>query len=686
MCLEDTCWPLCDDLVSCPNGMECSEGVCRVGGKGESVDVLDQRSVVDVRGEAKQDHTLKPDDTIEMKPDPEVHYPATALLEFVDPKGDDDLACEGFQDPPENTQKIDHCNFELSYNQKRTFEVVYLEDSMPVPSQEIAWELINVEEEDGNPMATIDTISSGTNPDGIASVNVTSKDLMGQFALRATAISTKFTIPPLYFDIVIVPKQEEPLIVKFKYEGAAMFDVVKAYLFLQDDGGMPGCSLIDPNSPPMADKASPEFNNMLQSWKISALPNFGPEEPLHFTVLATAYKAGGPVLASGCNEEDAVVEFGKSTVVTVALHDVPPKYKGKFEVVNHFDLLSALPDNVEMVVNVVLDFFNSPATGIMQLSCICADSDAQDMCETFFKDPDNPDPNDLTMAGDISANMINAILLSMLEENIGEDVLFTGKDVGNMLRDIDIYSTATLKAEPDQTGAIVAADTEVEWHTLSFQWTIGEDCNPQDPDCGLKSFSFNAIGQDVITTAFDAHIDGYGQGQFDKLVIDTHAVNFKYGAFVNFTIEKLLLPMLLGDGSDGLPVVDSYEKFFGAMMGGKECLIMNTCCDVYAQNVSGQAGGWMEGLLKTGCSALIACGADYLRTLLVGLDADEGESFTLETKAGQPCTLYDTSSDQTIDAFGKPEPPELRCAWDVLLKLAGTEVAFDAEFWGVRQQ
>ena len=638
-------------------------------------------------GQPEEDATtIFPD--MEPEPDlqPDIHYPGNVILEFFEPYGDDNVECQGFMDS-QNKHKIDHCYFELSYNQKRTFKVVYLEDAMPVPSQEIEWELLNVDDENGNPIATIDTKSSGTNPDGIASVNVASKDLMGQFALRATAISNKYTIPPLYFDIVIVPKQVEPLTIKFKHEGAAMFDVVKAYLFLQDDHGEPACGVIDPNNPPMADKASPEYNDMLQTWKIPSFPNLTPDKPLHYTVVATAYKVNGPVLAFGCDGENAIVEFGKSTMVTVVLKDVPPTYKGTYQVVNHFDMLSALPDNVEMVVNIVIDFFNNPVAGLMEITCVIDNSTLNDLCDSFFANPDDPNVNDLTYVGNIASTIINAILYSLLEDNIGKDILFTGKDVGNILRDIEIHSTIKIKAEPDSTGFIPSDKTEEEWHTVSFQWTLGENCNPMDPDCGLKSFSFNAIGQDVLIAEFDAQVDGYVLGKFDKLIIFPHSLNFKYGAFLNFVIEKLLLPMIAGDGSDGLPVVDSYEKLFGSLMGGKECLVLNNCCELFAQAVSNQAGGWVEGLLKTGCQALIPMGAEYLRQFLLGLDADTGDAFTMATKDGEPCTLYDTNNDQTIDTWGKKEPEEMRCMWDVLLKLGGgTEVLFDASFWATRLQ
>ena len=672
----------------CPQTHACQDGLCVKSTEATIGDDADATPGIDLSGFMLGEDLNSPTPDIQSDSgnQPDVQYSSNALLEFYEPYGDDDITCQGFQNPPENSHKIDHCYFELSYNQKRTFKVMYFEDGIPVPSQKVEWELINAEDESGSPLATIDTASTYTDDEGIAAINVTSTDQMGQFALKAAAVSDKFTIPPLYFDVVVLPKQAEPLTIKFMHEGAAAYDVVKAYLFLQDNSGNPLCAVIDPKNLPMADKVSQEFDDISQSWKVVSFPDLTPDNPLHYTVLAVAYETNGPPLAFGCDQESVVVEYGKSTMVTVVLKDVPPTYKGTYQVVNHLDMISALPDNIEMVVNIVIDFFNNPVGGLMEMTCVIDNSTLADLCETFFNDPDNPDVSDLTYIGSISSSIINAILFSLLEDNIGKDILFTGKDVENILRGIQIHAAIEIKDEPDATGFIPADDTEEEWHTVSFQWTLGESCSPVDPDCGLKSFSFNSIGQDVLIGDFDAQVDGYGGGQFDKLIIYPHSLNFKYGAFVNFLIEKLILPMIAGDGSDGLPVVDSYEKFLGSLMGGKQCLVLNNCCEIYAQAVSDQAGAWVEALLNTGCQALIPLGADYLRQFLVGLDADTGDAFTLATKDGTPCTLYDTNNDQTIDTWGKKEPEELRCMWDVLLKLGGTDVLFDASFWATKMQ
>ena len=134
--------------------------------------------------------------------------------------------------------------------------------------------------------------------------------------------------------------------------------------------------------------------------------------------------------------------------------------------------------------------------------------------------------------------------------------------------------------------------------------------------------------------------------------------------------------------------MDSYEKFFGSLLGGgPECLVYNDCCAIFAAEIVTQSGlSWLQSVLQSGCDVLIPLGAQYLRNFLMGLDADTGDTFTIGTPENLPCNLYDIHGNHEIDKMGQENPDELRCHWDVLLKLGSTDVLFDAEWWGIRQQ
>jgi hypothetical protein len=611
-----------------------------------------------------------------------IQYDGPAVLEFYEPYGDDNVKCQGYAGPDQQL-KIDQCYFEMSYTQMRTFKVVYFVEGQPQPFREINWELTNNKDlVTGENVATIDTSNSGTNPDGIAQVTVTTYGIMQDFVLKASAVHPMYAVQPLYFNIRISPKAVEPLTIKLKHEGAAIFDVINVYLFDQANG-QPACLGMDPAQPPFPAAKSNTVNSVNQSVKFPYFPTLTQQNPkLTFTACAIASKVNGPPLAFGCDDESVVVEYGKSRTVIIVLKDVPPKYVGTYRVVNHFDMLSALPDNIEMVVNIIIDFFNNPTAGLMQITCILDNSALNSLCSQFFNTPEDPDINNLTFLGSVASQVLNSILYSLLADNIGGTIIFTGKDVGNILRDLEIWSDVQILQEPDSTGYFKKEWTREEWHTVSFQWTLGQTCNPTDPNCGLKSYSFNAIGQDVAVAQFEAQVPGYVLGDFDDLIIYPHPINFKYGAFLNFVIEKLVLPEVAGPG------VDSYEKFFSSLVGGgPECLGPNNCCANFANEIAGQSGmSWLVMTLQTGCDALIPLGAAYLRQFLMGLDVSTGNAFTIGTPAGRPCTMYVHEADRRVRYFGKETPEELRCEWDVLLNLGALPVNFEAQWYGQRLQ
>ncbi len=615
-------------------------------------------------------------------------YTGNALLEYFEPYGDTNIKCQGFADPPANSQKIASCDFEMSYKQVRAFKVVFFVEGKAFSGQEIEWQLQGDKDPNSNEsLLTVDALSSGTDAEGVATLKVTTDDIAGQFTITAKVASGLYPVKPLVFKVKILPKAVEPLTVKLKYDGSATIELFNVYLYDQSKGDYACANLIPDELPTPADKGG-NTATVATPVKFMTFSQLSVENPkLYYTAVAVGTKQNtNAALAYACNDVDAVVEIGKSNILTLVLKDIPPKYAGTYEVINHFDMISALPDDVEVFVNIIIDFFNSPTAGLLELACVLGENSLDWMCDNIFANPSDPNINQLTAIGSIIVQVVNSILYGLLADNVGQDILFTGKDVGNILRDLEVYSTIVLAQEPDNTGFLGKEYTEETWETVSFQWTLGENCNPADPDCGLKSYSFNAIGQDVIIGHFDMQIDGYVLGKFDKMRVYEHPLNFKYGAFINFVIEKMVLPEIAGDGSDGLPVVDSYDKFIKSLLGGKECLIYDNCCSLFVQSIVDQTSPAIQGTLTAGCNALITLGVTYFQTWLVSLDASSGDGLNLYTAEDNPCTLYDKNNDHIIDGMGRKEPVTDRCIWKTRLMLLGMPVIFDAEFWGNRVQ
>jgi len=414
------------------------------------------------------------------------------------------------------------------------------------------------------------------------------------------------------------------------------------------------------------------------------LPNLATEVTQKYTILGLAKNDASTVKAYGCEDVKGQVEWGAMQHVDLKLIDLPPRIKGSYEITSTFDLVSGLPPEVANIVYTITGFFTNPAAEILKLICNAAGGNQtmNDFCGYLFNDPSNPVITELTATGEIVFQIVNALLIGILEsyrpfadKTLCSKVYWTGNDVSFILTKFQLLSTMQVNCEPDAAGVLAADCVEESWHSVRLRWTLGVDCPPNDDNCGWKKFEFSQISGMESTISAKPAVTVVDQ----KMTIAKHPLDLKYGALINFALEKWLLPMLLGDGSDGLPVVDSYEAMIGSLLAGKACLADGTCCEAFAENVAKQATGVTKNLVEGACEALITTGSNYLRNTLTGLAASP-EAFKLGTKA--PCQLYDKNKDMKYDAIGQNTSP---CEWDAAITFGATEYAPVGTFWGVRK-
>ena len=593
-------------------------------------------------------------------------------LDFVLEVGDDDKPCKG--------QNI--CNIVLSYTEDRDLDLQLTQCGNPVSGAGITFE----EQGDANGLGQLAAPLVYTGANGIGSNNVkNTKAATGQFQVKV-CVDGAPEIECIYYNIAITPKGVVPLSVGFDdYKGAyPLIDVARVYLFKQGGNGKPTCDDLKIDNLPTATVVSQSVS-ISQTAQFPQLPNLETEKTQHYTVVGLAQAGNGPVQAHGCEDgstpgKPTKVEWGGKTYVELSLVDIPPKLVGSYDINNTFDLVSGLPPEVATVVYTITGFFENPGAQIMLLICQAGGTTLEDFCGFMFDDPNNPAINDLTTTGDVAFQIINALLIGILESYCPFDdptlcgkIYWTASDVTEILTKFQILSTFQFSEEPDATGYLPESACKEVWHTLRIRWTLGLDCPPADDNCGWKNLSFNAIPgiEETVSANFEAHlIDN------SKLDITEHTLNLKYGALVNFAIEKLLLPQVFGDGSDGLPAVDSYEDLIGSLLAGKACLQTNDCCYVFAENLTNQTFGLTLNLVEGACEALMTVGATYLRDMLLGLDA-QPDNFTIGTAT--PCQLYDNNKDMNFDGFGKKTDP---CVWDAKLVVGGATYNPDGTFWG----
>lgn len=624
------------------------------------------------------------------------------VLQFVTLSGDDGRSCQGYN----------HCNMQFDAPETRRLEVRYLEEDAPVSNVLVQFEITDNDHEWGQLQPS--TGRAVTGADGVARL-----DLVLQTTEPTGSFTVEVTVPggdvlPAYFDVFVIKTINEPLQVCFDYRGGRTLTHYEARLYMRPrDAAATDPS--DPASyvstglacgdlvPPVragemlgisAYAVSPEVPPNQCAIFVNALfPDLPYDEYEMFTILGIGYDANGTERVLGCNGQDGLLEWGSNKTVVLSMEEIPPRLAGTYEVLSHFDFLSALPSSVQDPVRRVLNFFCDPAGEILSLLCLPEITVTSDLCDYLYNDDGSP-----STVGTIVITMINGLIQGFTADSVWGDILGTGCDVSTILTDLQLRSTIEFEENADLNGLISEDSTYEEWTTVRYRWTLGVPGCAANPDCGWEEFSFYAVGTEVVEASFSASVNTVevdGHAPYTLLTIDPHALNIRYGALINYIIKNVLIPRLAGDGSDGYPRVDTYEELLKVLLAGKECLLDETtggpaCCQTFAEDLVSQVGDIAVTVVRSACDALIPVGSAYFESLLVDLDFDTGDpnaanAFVIGTADGSPCTLVDANDDLYVDALGTATAP---CRWDAVLRLnigGGTEIHVDGTFTGSRQ-
>ncbi len=599
------------------------------------------------------------------------------VIEFVTEKGDDNVSCKGQS----------RCTVIMSFNQSRDLEIRARRGTTPVGDLEMKWTISS----NPNNSLKLAASTSYTLPEGdkkgVASNSVSQSSAQAQQYEVKVVVPGDASIAPLFFDVAVSPKGTVPLTVLYKYSGSRQFDAVTTYLLKQSQSKPHLCATIDPMNLPTADLSGPP-KSLTQSTVFTNLPGLEQEGTQKYTVIGIGKDTGnGPILTWGCDDAKATVTLTNATTVQVQLADLPPLWKKKYDVTTKFDLISALPDNVEQWVDIVIGLFTDPAGQLLTTACTFGMdvSVIGDLCGAVYANDPCTEDSCYTSIGLAIKGLMSELLTDLIKKNqTASDIFFTGQDVATILTNLELESTYELTEEPNDDGTIVSSTTSTEWHTVTYRWTLGSGCDPADKSCGKRSFNVQAFQGNAITGNWSGRVDYDGAKNY--LSIDPHQLKIKYGALLLYIIENELLPRLGGDGTDGLPKVDSIEEYLKVLVGGKECLKTEfegtqTCCEAFADSITSGGTGITTDIAKLGCNAAVPLLDQELTKVFTNLDVDTGNAFQLST---DKCQCYDNDSNMTVDAWGKGEIEP--CHWDTTITIGGADVDVQNDFWGVEQQ
>lgn len=607
------------------------------------------------------------------------------LLAFAHPKDDFGGACDTL------------CALILNQNNLRKIGVRYTISGSPAPSG-IAVEFVPLDP--ASNLVQILTPNVFTDDDGQAWAEVKSSVDLGKFGVLVRVLDDP-DAGQLQFDLTVQAKAKGPMTVVLHYGGAKLlteFGTIQARLVKQV-AGQPACASLDlGDTLPPAAWTSPnlQWNKpwaltfpSLASW-IAA--NKGADGKVAFTVIGLAHpQVGGnttKAIAGGCLDTGATIEVSDQGVpigddVIVMVKDLPPRLKGIYDLTTHIDLLSILPDPVELVFKTILDVVSDPIGGLLSLACKLGGNTLNSLCGYVFTDPKSPSIKELTAVGDIVTKFLNAILLNYLPESV-KTGLNTGADLNEILTNLEIGGTIEIKQEPDSKGFVPEIHTKEIWATVTYKWSLGQTCGPKDPACGKKTFNIEAFQNDAVVGQFDLWRDAL----LSQIKIGQHALKVKWGALVNFIVQKQLLPAITFDPKNpNAPVIDSYAKLLKSLMSGKQCLVKDTCCGDFAKQLASKQGLMKEPFLTTTCEVLINLGTAFLEAQLNQLDGTTGDPSKGSglLLSADKCPIFETNQDQLIDTIGGTQVQD-QCHWDMTLTIGGKPNAIKGIFYAVRQQ
>lgn len=527
-----------------------------------------------------------------------------------------------------------------------------------------------------------------TDANGRASVSVTAQAAAaGNFDVRISALGDADAgtlIQQIFVNAAVIP----PLTVDVEYTGTQSVSAFELRFFLQE-GGKPICSDVHPDTP--GAKPTPVMKQggvgVTQVVSISALPGLDDAGTQMWMVQALGPEGTSPSV-NGCTA-GVEVTSGKTADTIVNVVDLPKQFAGTYDATTWADMHTGLSGGAGTAVELLVGLFTNPGETAIKFACANASGELKTVCGFLVDGGGN-----LSGAGIAIAQTADEIFLELMQDQLGDNVFFTGNSLGELLKTMRFGSQITFDAEPvadtGGQGAVFPLGTaSEEWVTATFQWKFDQTlCPPGTEDCP-KTVKLENVYQKKLTASLNGGVTAK-----EEVWIEKHAVSgFNYGVLVNFIVEKQVLPLLFGDGTEpgpqggNLPPIDSYDKVIATIFGDNVCLYYDDCCDFFLQKegvqsfITDYTGGnpilvaIAESIALAACNAAPGAGGSWIRNQLIGLGAD----LQIGTPGDKACPGIDQNGDRTIDNLGQESN---RCEWDATWDFVGQSFEPDNSWFG----
>lgn len=589
------------------------------------------------------------------------------------------------------------CVYNMTVAAQRTVKAQLIDsDGHPVEDA-----LVSFEANFGNSGMSISTMNAVTDSEGIAKATLTAGESPGTGELTAKTESPD--VPPIKWMIGTSTKDAAAYNVSFEHSGTAQVGPITARLYPDSVT----CESLESNPAQTAVlertgsvDAAGDFPTII----FSDRPNGD-----SYTVAAWAYSLthnGDVEVAYGCTAPNPTIEAGESVDVLVELVDHMPNIVGQFNVIHEFDLVGALPDNVQTVVNLIGRLANDPGSfvvgcpsGSTDPGCPAGSQGLLNLLADFLPDGNFKDAIngflDSNIGNSVLRDAINAVAQSWLDRApawVGNTVNVTG-DIVDTLTHFKVEGTMTFDEAPEVSfdadtgeliGVLPAKSGSQMWSDFVFRWRVGCSDAPDPEACASRRMGSTQLGIEAVSGEFDGALLGSSD-----LQINQHTLSLNYGAMLVAIIEKIVLPEIFGSecGPNENQACDSLDLALGRLIS----------CSGLANRVTGNDSGATYDVVHNLCTNLLREGSQRLREYASTQLVASGEDvFLIGTPAGEHCTLVQPEVYQGdwpgkpypyIQYLGRDEPAELQCKWDATIRFsADLTSTVQGKFWGERRQ
>jgi hypothetical protein len=339
--------------------------------------------------------------------------------------------------------------------------------------------------------------------------------------------------------------------------------------------------------------------------------------------------------------------------VSVTLHELWPDIEGDYDITSSMNILDAIPDNLDQMLQFFDGFFAEPGLWILELIAAgSADSYWDqgvydiffDLCSAVGQSSEGANPRCLA-AGQVAASDFGISAAAIVEGllNAGLTQLGIDQSIGYMLEPGSAFfdnaqsptmaGTLTIASQPDESGNL-GQTNYLRYNLVSW---IFEDATHM-----INLSAEEIISADDISAAivFDPQLETYA------LDVSPYGMEVAYGQLLISAINKIILPALID------PSLDSFEDLF---------VYLIDCEDLAAQLNENYA--IPEAVTQSICEGLEVTASVDIGSWLSGRVSSSSNYFYLSTPVDEPCPLgLSPTGEFLIQSMGEPEAGS-QCVW-----------------------